>query len=181
MDFIYSSCFLAIQHIAVTWFKFEEIKSNLTGYASDTKHHNVVTKTAVINPTGLWDAGHIEQDFDTFECHTWPSVKTISNSKEDVRLERLVRLIFKAHWPWQILTKFGESRDWKWNRRPAEEICSSQRRLASWLSLSEPRAWFNTASNCSEKEQTAATRLWLNTISLLSWISESEEREKLSN
>lgn len=76
-----------------------------------------------------------------------------------------------------MLTRLGESRDWKCSSRPVWEICSSQRRL-SWASLSPPSIRFNTASKYSAKLHTAPTRLWLNTMSLLSWISESDRQRQ---
>lgn len=47
----------------------------------------------MINPTKLWDAGHIEQDFKKHSSAIHDLGLNISDPKEDVRLERLVRHI----------------------------------------------------------------------------------------
>lgn len=50
--------------------------------------------------------------------------------------------------------------------------------VITWLQFDDWSlfTWLRTASRCSEKAQTAATRDWLSTMSLLSWISESGGR-----
>lgn len=82
------------------------------------------------------------------------------------------------------LTRLGESRDWKWRRRPALAICSNHLLLASSVSISYSlllsNIWFKATISCSEKAQTVATRLWQKTMSRLSCISLSVMGESQS-